>query len=296
MQTDPVSALVTGEAVLLDLRPAQLASRALSLLIDITIQVFALGVLFAVVGASGGSVDDAALEAFALVATVGVIVGYPTVCETLTRGRTIGKLAMGLRVVRDDGGPERFRQALVRALFAVVEIWLTFGVLALFTSLFSSDGKRLGDIFGGTMVVRQRIPRQDVYAPWLRPELQAWAANADLSRVPDDLALAARGLIARWAGIEDGARRAAATDLATRIARYVSPSSPPGTSPQDYLAAVLMERRRRSTMRLSAAAPTAPPLAPMPTYPPPPAPPTAPTPNMPPPEATGAPGGFITPG
>ena len=62
-----------------------------------------------------------------------VVVGYPVIFETLSRGRSLGKLALGLRVVSDDGGPERFRQALVRGLLAVLEIWLTLGFLALVT-------------------------------------------------------------------------------------------------------------------------------------------------------------------
>ena len=52
-----------------------------------------------------------------------------------------------------------------------------------------------------------------------------------------------------------------ATDLATRMGRYVSPASPPGTRPEDYLAAVLVERRRRHELKL-AGRPT---LAPQPT-------------------------------
>ena len=66
--------------------------------------------------------DAAASAALGLVTSVGVVVGYPLVMETLTRGRTLGKMAIGLRTVRDDGGPIRFRQALVRALLEVVEV------------------------------------------------------------------------------------------------------------------------------------------------------------------------------
>ena len=33
-----------------------------------------------------------------------VFLVYPTTLETLTRGKSFGKLALGLRVVRDDGG------------------------------------------------------------------------------------------------------------------------------------------------------------------------------------------------
>jgi uncharacterized RDD family membrane protein YckC len=33
-----------------------------------------------------------------------VFLVYPTTVETLTRGKSLGKLVLGLRVVRDDGG------------------------------------------------------------------------------------------------------------------------------------------------------------------------------------------------
>jgi uncharacterized RDD family membrane protein YckC len=245
--------LVTGDAVVLDLRLAQLPSRAISICIDICVQVVALTVLGLAVGVASSGLDDAAQQAITLLAIVAVIVGYPVAFETLSRGRTLGKLVMGHRVVRDDGGPERFRQALVRGLFEFVEIWLTFGVLAFFASFFSRQGKRLGDTFAGTVVVRERLPDQGTQTAWLRPELAGWASTADLSRVPDELALAARGMIARWPSLDAASRTAMATDLATRVGAFVSPSSPPGTRPEDYLAAVLVERRRRHEQRLTAA-------------------------------------------
>lgn len=71
--------------------------------------------------------DEAWTVAFLIIFTVLALVGYPLAIETATRGRSIGKIVMGLRVVSDDGGPERFRQALFRALASVVEIWMLLG-------------------------------------------------------------------------------------------------------------------------------------------------------------------------
>src|ERR1700729_330258 len=113
-----------------------------ALAIDIVVQLVVLIALSLAVlaGAGNGSLNAASEAAITLSLTVLVIVGYPTVFETLSRGRSLGKLALGLRVVSDDGGPERFRQALMRALAAVLEIWLTLGFLALVTSLLSPGG------------------------------------------------------------------------------------------------------------------------------------------------------------
>ena len=77
------------------------------------------------------------------------------------RGRSLGKMAMGLRVVSDDGGPERFRQALFRALARCIEIWMFAGGPAVICSLVSAKGKRLGDVFAGTMVISERAPQTE---------------------------------------------------------------------------------------------------------------------------------------
>ncbi len=102
--------------------------------------------------------DTAFSAAVLIIFTVLALVGYPLIFETATRGKTLGKLAMGLRVVSEDGSPERFRQALFRALSGVLEIWLLTGGPAVICSLLSPQGKRIGDIFAGTVVVSERSP------------------------------------------------------------------------------------------------------------------------------------------
>ena len=64
-----------------------------------------------------------------LVSVVLCFVVVPAAVETLSRGRSLGKLAAGLRIVRDDGGAIRFRHAVIRALIGFLEIYLTFGGL-----------------------------------------------------------------------------------------------------------------------------------------------------------------------
>src|SRR6201995_3058898 len=192
--------VVTGDAVVLDVRVAQLPVRAVSALIDIA--VILVGYLVALVLWAGGLThfDDAVTAAIMIIFTVLVFVGYPLVFETATRGRTLGKLAMGLRVVSDDGGPERFRQALMRALLAVLEIWLTLGFLALVTSLLSASGKRLGDIFAGTFVITERMPQPRGPAaalPTMPPALTGWAAGLQLSGLDDGTAETARQYLSR---------------------------------------------------------------------------------------------------
>jgi uncharacterized RDD family membrane protein YckC len=262
------SDLVTGEAVVLELRLAKVASRLLSLAIDLAVQVALLIVGILVIGGVAGSVDDAAAAAMMSVFLVTVIVGYPVAFETLSRGRTLGKLALGLRVVREDGGPIRFRHALVRGLAAVIEIWVTVGAVALVISLASSKGKRLGDFLAGTVVVRERVPVSAAPMVAMPPILAGWASGLDLSRLPDDLALAARQFLSRSRELSPEVRESMGARLAGSMAAHTSPPPPPGVPPWAFLSAVLAERRRRESMRLGAApqasygaAPPSPPYA-----------------------------------
>jgi uncharacterized RDD family membrane protein YckC len=250
---------VTGEAVVLELRLAKVPSRGVAESLDLTVQILML-LAISMVGALSGlgdSLDGAASVALGLVVWIAVLVGYPVLFETLSRGRSLGKMALGLRVVRDDGGPVRFRHALVRGLLAVIEVY-PFGVIAILTSLASTEGKRVGDYLAGTVVVRERVPTQAAPMVQMPPSLAGWATTLELSRLPDDLALTARQFMARCADLSPAVRASMGGQLAYDVARFVAPAPPPGCPPEPYLAAVLAERRRREATRYAGPSPALP--------------------------------------
>ncbi|MFC3983923.1 RDD family protein [Streptosporangium jomthongense] len=311
--------VVTGEAVVVEVRIAQLPSRALALLIDMTVQFVTLFGVSQLIGILAWNADEALVVMLYIAFTVSVLVGYPVVFETLSRGRSLGKLALGLRVVSDDGGPERFRQALFRGLSGMVEFWMLGGAPALIGSLISEKGKRLGDVFAGTVVIAERSPRQ--YGPPLEmpPPLAAWAATLELSRLPEGVAATARQYLMRWHDLSPAVQHEMGVRIATEMSAFVSPPPPSGVPPFAYLTAVLAERRRRDQVRLAQRIGAPPPdprfqapsQAPYQPYPQPPAPPPAPygPPFAPPTQApqpprppqvpqappTTTPGGFVPP-
>ena len=249
--------VVTGEAVVLEVPCARFPSRMLALAIDIAVQLIILVILLVAVGAAAasGSLDAAAAAALGLSGTVLIIVGYPTIFETVSRGRSLGKLAMGLRVVGDDGGPDRLRQALVRALASVLEIWLLIGAPALITSLLSSKGKRLGDIFAGTFVIQERLRAKSGAAVVMPPMLAAWAASLELSGLPDETAAIARSYLGRFGELTPVAREEFGRRIAAEVAARVSPPPPPGTPAAAFLSAVLAERSSREMARMGGGGP-----------------------------------------
>lgn len=245
-----MSEVVTGDAVVVEVRVAQMPSRALALFIDMAVQFTVLVASYVVLQAFSVISDAAMFAAVSIVLSVLVLVGYPVIFETASRGRSLGKLAMGLRVVSDDGGPERFRQALFRGLAGVVEFWMLSGAPALISSLISQRGKRLGDVFAGTIVISERGPRDTGQAIVMPPPLAAWAARLELSRLPEEVAGAARQYLVRWHDLAPHVQHEMGVRIATQVAAFVSPPAPPGVPAHAYLSAVLAERRRRDHERL----------------------------------------------
>jgi uncharacterized RDD family membrane protein YckC len=246
------SQLVTGEAVELDLRPAALPSRVVAGLLDATAQAVLLFGLLLAAAAGTSQASEAAGAAISIVVIMAVLVGYPVIFETLLRGRTPGKMAMGLRVVRDDGGPIGFRHAFVRGLTGafVERPGITLFVAGVVTSLLNPQSKRIGDLLAGTIVLQERVAARGGQVATMPPPLAGWAVGLDLSGLPDDLALSARQFLARSADLTPQAREQLGARLVAAVTSSISPPPPLGTPGWAVLSAVLAERRRREELRL----------------------------------------------
>jgi len=282
--------VVTGDAVVLDVQIAQLPVRALSAMIDLTVVFIAYVLGMLLWAATLTQFDDALSAAVLIIFTVLALVGYPVVFEIATRGRSLGKMALGLRVVSEDGGPERFRQALFRALAGVFEIWTFLGGPAVICSLLSAKGKRIGDFFAGTVVITERAPRLSPPPP-MPPQLAWWASSLQLSGLGAEQAELARQFLSRASQLDPVVRDHMSYRIATDVVAQISPPPPPGTPPQLVLAAVLAERHRRELERLRVLGP---PAAPPPQWQQWPAQPTYP-PQAPPPPPPMDSGGFTPP-
>jgi uncharacterized RDD family membrane protein YckC len=243
--------LVTGDAVVLELPPAGLGTRLFAVIIDVLVHLVLLVAFVWAFGRLVLSLDDAALAAFGIVSTLGFLVVLPAAVETVTRGRSVGKYALGLRVVRDDGGPVRSRQALARALVGFGEIYLLAGALSAPFVLVTQRCKRLGDMLAGTYVINERTALVSAPMAQMSPELAGWAASADLGQLPGPLSLAARSFLARAESLTPPARAELGARLAADIALHVAPPPPPGTNQERFIASVLAERRERDLRRIA---------------------------------------------
>jgi len=251
--------MVTPEAVALEFRTANLGSRILAYLIDMVVVVAGiLAGLFAV--ALLGQASDVVVPDWVALTIVLVLLpawwlGYFIAFETLWRGRTLGKAALGLRVVTKEGAPVRFRHAAIRGLLGLVDFLVLGGFLAVVFILFTRDNQRLGDLVAGTLVLRERsalaAPAPVSFTP--PPGLEHYTAPLDPSGVGNEEYQAVRTLLLRAPSLSPGPRSALALQLANPLAARLRPPPPAGISPELYLQCVAAAYQQRQ--RLAAAAP-----------------------------------------
>lgn len=241
---------VTSEAVEIDLPAASLPMRMASGAIDLAVVVIVLLVAFWASPWTLVGGDMALVQALVILLLVGSLVAVPVASETLSQGRTLGKLVFGLRTVRDDTGPIGFRHALIRGLTTWFEVWLTGGGLALLIAASNEKAKRLGDFLAGTYVVRERVRLELPPPPEMPAELAPWAIGTDIGVIPDGLAVAVRQFLSRRQELTPPSRAATGSSLFADLMPYVSPPPPAQAHPEAVLSAVMAERRRRDMIKL----------------------------------------------
>jgi len=245
METRP-AAVVIPEAVPLDLETASIGSRFLGLLIDWSIQGALLVVVAVIVAAASvGWVGTT----IAFIVIFLIIWGYPIAMETLWRGRTVGKTAMGLRVVTKEGGQIGFRHAAIRAALGLVDFLLSSGAVAVICVLLTRDNQRLGDLAAGTVVLRERTGAR-------RPVPTTFAAPIGLDAYTDSLDLAGlgpaeygvvRAFLLRAPSLPPAVRARLAAQVGETIAKLVQPPPPAGVPAEIFLASVAAAYRKRGS-------------------------------------------------
>lgn len=239
--------IVVGEGVALDVRPAGFLLRAASSLIDAVVSMLGFGALLLAAAwimssaeQAGATIELAAVQAVIIALLVVAWVLAPCLVETLSGGRSLGRLALGLRIVRDDGGAAGFRHALIRALLGVLEFLLTAGGLAIVVGLVHPRAKRLGDLLAGTVSQNERAPKLLAQPVPLPPGLERWAQLADVARLPDRLARRMRDFLTQAPRLEPAARLRQAGEVAREVRYFVHPI--PDVDAETFLRAVAAVR------------------------------------------------------
>ena len=200
---------------------AGLGSRFIAQLLDsLLVGIIALVIDIPVAAAVSGSDTQQTLPLAALAVsgvTLVVYIGYFTICEVSTGGRTPGKSSGRLRVLDISGAAPTAGQLLLRNLARVVDVALGVGVVVMF---WNRQSRRVGDLLAGTVVVRVR-PSVSYSAAVTPPPVMLRTPDAGplidgVERLGDRELSAIRTFLAR-PGLEPPLRARLAHDMTTRL-------------------------------------------------------------------------------
>jgi uncharacterized RDD family membrane protein YckC len=235
--------IATPEGLEVDLVLAGLGSRFVARLLDSVVQVAVIAGLVAVVAVIHSGWALAAV----FILYFGMVFIYDIAFEVLASGRTIGKRAAGLRVVRRGGQSVGFFPSLVRNVLRLVDFLPTLYFVGAVLIIATRENQRLGDLAAGTLVVRERTPGREPegWAAWSRPTVPAAAvAGWDVSSVsPAELA-AIRHFLDRRLALPPEARTNLGWQLAHRVAARVTGISS-DAHPEYVLEGIVVAKEQR---------------------------------------------------
>jgi uncharacterized RDD family membrane protein YckC len=149
--------VATPERVAFEYSAAGPGSRFVAQVIDLLVLNAVLAIVTGAAIAFNGLTGQGQLAfLIGLLLDFAIAVGYFWALEAITSGKTLGKWAMGLRVVGDLGEPITFTAASIRNLVRIVDFLPFFYALGLIVLFINGRGKRLGDLAAGTIVIRDR--------------------------------------------------------------------------------------------------------------------------------------------
>lgn len=233
--------IVTPEAVVLEFETAGVGSRSLAQAIDLGVRFGLLYALAFVAAAFAAAIGTTPAVIVVIVGLFLIIFGYPAILEARWNGQTIGKRVLGLRVVTVEGAPVRFRHTSIRSLIAIVDFLLPpIGVTATLVALLNRQNQRLGDVFAGTIVLRERtgasFPVPVSFPPIYGYEL--YARSLDVGGLTPEQYAVVRSFLLRVNVLTPGARLHLGTRLANAVAVSMHHTPPAQVSPETFLVSV----------------------------------------------------------
>ena len=238
----------TPEGVPVELVLAGLGSRFLACLIDLLIKggIFLLFLLLFWIVSSGsnGGLSPTVAAVMAILVAFALLFVYDVVFEVWGGGKTPGKRATGIRVVRDGGGPVNLTASLIRNLIRLIDYLPWAYLVGMISIVVSKANKRLGDMAAGTLVIRERreVPGTP-WAPqsWVLRESREW----DVSAVTAEEAATVAHFIERRSSLDAGARSQIAMQLAGRLYPKVR-GAPANLNAEAFLERLLAAKRART--------------------------------------------------
>lgn len=218
--------LQTTQNVTINYELALLRDRVLAFLIDVII-IFGV-VLLLILALFQFAARLSLAEEFMFLVVSPVYTFYTLAWESLNNGQTPGKMALRIKVVRVDGNQMKFIDYLLRWVFRFLDIWLSFGAVAVVLTSSTPKSQRLGGLASNSTVVKSdpalavrlgdllRIENKSSYEPRF-PEVKQFKE--------EDM-LTIKRTIDRYKRYRNAAHLAALNELTVRVAEELEIEAP----------------------------------------------------------------------
>lgn len=146
----------TSQNVTIDYELAGIWERILAFIIDmIIIYAYLVGVLLLFSWGDPGDLLHSDITLFFFIITVmPVWLGYHFISETIFNGQSAGKMALKIKVVKNDGQQMDMSDYSMRWMFRIIDILLSSGLIAIISIMSSGKNQRIGDMVGDTSVIK----------------------------------------------------------------------------------------------------------------------------------------------
>lgn len=232
--------LTTDHNVPIEVELASVGQRLVAVLLDLVIMVayflimsLIMSMIFISTFRFDSTQDFSAWQIFFMIVVYLPFLLYSPVLEYLTKGQTVGKMAMGIRVTKKNGENAKFREYFTRWLFRPIEFFIILsaqgGILFLLASAFfdiliasvSGSNQRIGDFMANTVVVRKNPNRSfsihDVLAIKSNENYEPTYTNVTM--YTDEDIMLVKNIISRVEKYRNANTKKLAISLAEKIAK-----------------------------------------------------------------------------
>ncbi len=186
MDFRPNHIIETAEHIPIQIELSGLASRVFAFGIDLAAMLMLMGLVLSIFALPTFSHNIPELARTAVpLAMFCIFFGYHLIQEWLWNGKTIGKAALNIRVLRQNGQAIGFWEALGRNFLRVLDVYL-LGI-GLVCMLIRQDEKRFGDLLVGTIVVLEQPIARPSYTSNITSEHTPWPLASSLSAEETEL-------------------------------------------------------------------------------------------------------------
>jgi uncharacterized RDD family membrane protein YckC len=223
------------QGIMLQYGTATVLHRTASYIIDMIILALFMTILSLIFGSAGETT---------VIVVLGIVFFFYTLfMELLNNGRSIGKMLVGLKVVRIDGRPPTGYDYLTRWMFRWVDIYMSLGALAAMTIGATPRGQRIGDLLADTTVIHVKNLRVPLKKLLNLNRLESYKPQYELAGILDESqVLLAKETLVRANKYKNSAHLGALDKVATRLSQVLQVEKPANTEQfiqtviKDYIA------------------------------------------------------------